>query len=114
MSALFVAVTMLLGCAEAPVYKNITGVTVHTQTASGTSRKALEGKQLQDAIDCLYKTTNIEEGQASEELLGSIYILEVRDAFGDRMFELYTDRNLKGNKGRYYENRCIYGVLEER
>ncbi len=114
MSVLFVALTMLLGCTEAPVYQDITGVTIHTQTAAGTARKPLEGKKLQEAVRCLYSTTNIEESQASEDLLGSIYILEVKDKFGDRMFELYTDRNLKGNKGRYYENTCIYSVLEGR
>jgi hypothetical protein len=109
---MFVALTLLFGCTEAPVYQNITGVTIHTQTAAGTSRKAIEGKKLQEAIRCLYNTENIEESQASDELLGSIYILEVKDQFGDRMFELYTNENLKGNKGRYYRNTCIYGVLE--
>jgi len=112
MSAMFVALTFLLGCAEAPVYQNITGVTIHTQTASGTSRKPVEGKKLVEAARCLYTTENIDQSQASDELLGSIYILEVKDQFGDRMFEMFTSENLKGNKGRYYRNTCIYGVLE--
>jgi len=114
MSTLFVALTLLFGCTEAPVYQNITGVTIHTQTAAGTSRKALEGKKLKAAVNCLYSTQNIQESEASDELLGSIYILEVKDQFGDRMFELYTNENLKGNKGRFYRNSCIYGVLEGR
>lgn len=114
MSAMFVALTLLFGCTEAPVYKGITGVTIHTQTAAGTARKPLDGKRLKQAVACLYNTQNIQEGEASEDLLGSIYILEVRDDFGDRMFELFTNENLKGNKGRYYRNTCIYGVLEQR
>lgn len=114
MSTLFVALTLLFGCTEAPVYQNITGVTIHTQDSAGTSRKSLEGKQLKAAVACLYDTQNIEPEQASEQLLGSIYIIEVKDQFGDRMFELFTNENLKGNKGRYYQNKCIYGVLEGR
>ncbi len=113
MSGMFFALSLLFGCTEAPVYKNITGVTIHTQTAAGTSRRPVEGKKLTDAARCLYGTENIDESEASDELLGSIYILEVKDQFGDRMFELFTNENLKGNKGRYYRNTCIYGILQE-
>jgi len=112
MSTLFLAWNLLVGCSEAPVYQDITGITMHTQTAAGTARRSLEGRMFQQARACLYRTEGIEASQASEQLLGSIYILEVKDKYGDRMFELYTDQNMKGNKGRYYRNNCIYPILE--
>ena len=40
-------------------------------------------------------------------------LLEIKDNRGIRNFELYTDVNLKGNKGKYYENRCILKIINK-
>jgi len=111
MLALATVLMLLSGCGETVTYRGISGIIIHHQTAGGTSKKELSGEKLQEAADCLYTTRTISQDESSKELLGTIYLIEVRDRFGDRMFEMYTDRNFKGNKGKYYENRCIYKII---
>lgn len=115
MFALTTALSMMLGCSVAPVYQDISAVTIHTQTSAGTARRELSGKKLEAAARCLYSTTVTERTDESEEdLLGSIFILEVKDRLGDRMFELYATEYMKGNKGKFYRNDCIYEILQQR
>jgi hypothetical protein len=65
--------------------------------------------------NCLNTTVSASATDApEEELLGSIFILEVKDRLGDRMFELYSARHMKGNKGKYYRNDCIYELLQSK
>jgi len=112
MIVLAAALTLLTGCGESATYQGISGVTIHHQTAGGTSRKELKGDKLAEASACLYSTRTIPQEESSKELLATIYLIEVKDRLGDRMFEMYTDRNFKGNKGKYYENRCIYRIIQ--
>ena len=109
-SALF---TLLAGCGEAQTYSGISAVTVHKQTAQGTSRTALEGAELDAVIDCLYTTQEVPLPENLDDLLGSIVIIEVRDNMGDRMFELYSQKHLKGNKGKYYRSECLYPIISD-
>ncbi|MEQ1505685.1 MAG: hypothetical protein ABMB14_25855 [Myxococcota bacterium] len=102
-----------VGCTSAPVYNTITEVTVHLQTPGGTSRKALEGDQLERAKNCLYSTVEIDREESKSELIQEILLIEVKDRYGDRMFEFYTDENFKGNKGKYYQNHCMYHVIRQ-
>ena len=106
--------TVLVGCNKPPVYQNITSVTVHTQTGmSGVTKNELAGEELQEAVECLYQTEEIREQDSSAELLQAIILLQVTDRLGNRMFELYTNKNFKGNKGKYYRNNCIYGLIRK-
>jgi hypothetical protein len=99
-------------CTSAPVYSNITEVVVRLQTPSGTSKETLAGDKLEKAKNCLYDTTEISREESKTELLQEIVLIEVKDRLGDRMFEFYTDENFKGNKGKYYRNRCMYRLLK--
>ncbi len=112
MLVLATALSLLTGCGESATYQGISGVTIHHQTSGGTSKQELSGDDLAEAMACLYTTRAIEQEEASSDLLATIYLIEVKDRLGDRMFELYTNRNLKGNKGKYYENRCIYKFIK--
>lgn len=102
----------LWGCTQPPVYNGITEVIVHKQTAGGTNKETLEGERFDKATRCLYTTTEIPADQSKQELLQEILLIQVKDRLGDRMFEFYTDVNLKGNKGKYYYNDCIYRVIK--
>ncbi len=64
-------------------------------------------------VKCLKTTTEISEGQTMRELLTTTYLLEISDNRGDRSFELYTRHNMKGNKGKYYVNKCAYDLIQE-
>jgi hypothetical protein len=99
-----------VGCSDPPIFSQIEGITVISQTPGGTSNLVLEGEPLLKATDCLYRTEEIEQAESKTELLQEILLLEVKDRLGDRMFEMYTDENLKGNK-KYFRNRCIFKTI---
>jgi hypothetical protein len=103
--------TALWGCAPPPVYDQISGIIVHTQTADGTDKRELSGDTLARAARCLASTEEISQAQSNPELIEAVILLQVKDRFGDRMFEFYTTENFKGNKGKYYKNNCIYTVI---
>jgi hypothetical protein len=112
MSTLVLAIlTALTGCSKPPVYNGIASITVHTQDARGTSQVELTGEKLDKARKCLMRTEEITQDEGSSELLQSIIMIQVKDRIGDRMFELYTNENFKGNKGKYYRNPCIYTII---
>ena len=102
-----------VACSAPPIFTEVASVTVITQTPGGTSKADLEGEALAKAKDCLYRTEEIEQSESKAELLQEILLLEVKDRLGDRMFEMYTDENLKGNK-KYYRNTCIHKVIRSR
>jgi hypothetical protein len=101
----------LTACVSPPVFNGIEEVIVHKQTAAGTHKEKLEGEKFQKASNCLYSTTEVTAADSKQELLQEILILQVKDRLGDRMFELYTDENLKGNKGQYFRNSCVYKII---
>ena len=105
---------LLFGCGTAPTFKGISGVTVQAVSVNGLKRTTLEQTGLKKAIECLYTTSKV-DAQASEsrQLLDVTFLVQVKDNYGDRNFELYTDRHMKGNKGNYYENQCIHQIIEE-
>jgi hypothetical protein len=112
MSTLVLAIlTSLSGCTSPPVYNGIANITVHTQDSRGTKQEELSGDRLDKARACLYRTEEVGQDEASAELLQSIIMIQVKDRLGDRMFELYTNENFKGNKGKYYRNSCIYSII---
>jgi len=103
----------LAACTKPPVYNSIKGITVHEQTGtSGTNRTELTGEQLLAAANCLYSTAEIPQEESDEAFLNGMILLEVKDRLGDRMFELYTKQNFKGNHGKYYRNSCIYKIIQ--
>lgn len=112
MTLLTTALMLMLGCSQAPTFQGIRGVTIHHQTAGGTSKQVLGADDLHTAIQCLYTTTEIDQAESDDQLLQTIYLVEVSDRLGDRMFELYSMQNMKGNKGKYYQNRCIYKIIK--
>jgi hypothetical protein len=101
------------GCSAAPVFNTITEVVVHLQTPGGTSKETLTGDKLEQSKSCLYQTEEIDREESKSELLQEIVLIEVKDRYGDRMFEFYTDENLKGNKGKYYRNKCMWRLLKK-
>jgi hypothetical protein len=110
---MFVGLSLLLtACSTPPTFTQIGAVTVMVQTPGGTSKVQLEGEQLEAAKACLYATEEIQQEESKSELLQEILLLQVQDRYGDRMFELYTDENFKGNK-KYYRNSCIFKVIKQ-
>lgn len=110
---LVLGLSSLVGCEKPPIYNEISKVIVHSQTgASGTQKTELRGEKFDQAVQCLYRTQEITAEDAKQELLQAIVVLQVVDRIGDRMFELYTTENFKGNKGKYYKNDCIYHVIQ--
>lgn len=105
--------TALVGCTDPPVFNGITEVLIHTQTANGVKKDALEGEKLDRAKRCLYTTAEIQKGEAKPEVIQEVLLVEVKDRLGDRMFELYTDENFTGNKGKYYRNNCMYRIIKQ-
>jgi hypothetical protein len=103
--------TSLWGCTPPPVYNQITKIIIHTQTAGGTNKKELTGDALDRAAKCMYQTEEIGQAASNPDLLQAVILLQVEDRNGDRMFEFYTNENFKGNKGKYYRNNCIYGII---
>lgn len=103
---------LFLGCQAAPTFQGISGVTIQAVSVNGLKRTTLEQTGLREAINCLYATTDVEAGaSASRLLLDVTYLIQVEDNYGNRNFELYTDRHMKGNKGHYYENLCIHEII---
>jgi hypothetical protein len=111
---LVASLASVVGCTASPVYNTIGGVIVHSQSPGGTSKDELVGERLENARNCLYTTEEIENSEAKQELLQEILLVQVKDRYGDRMFEFYTDENFKGNKGKYYRNRCLYKIIKNR
>lgn len=106
--------TLFAGCTKPPVYDGITKVVFHHQTSQGTARTELEGEQLEQAVACLNSTTEVGfDENSQEEPLQAIYLLQVMDRNGDRMFELLTGSMFKGNKGKYYRNTCILKIVRD-
>lgn len=112
LAPLLLALPAFLGCEKPPIYNGITSVLVHNQTARGVTKTELTGDKLAKATRCLYRTEEITPEVASEDFLSTIILLQVRDKLGDRMFELYTSENLKGDKG-FYKNNCIYSIIND-
>ena len=71
---------------------------------------------MRDTSECLLKTRLIssEDSDMGERpLLQEPMFIMVRDNSGVRNFELFTDRHLKGNKGQYYVNTCLYNLIQK-
>lgn len=100
------------GCASPPVFDTITTVTVRSQSPGGLETRALEGSQLEDARACLQETVEISFDVVKKEVIQDILMIQIKDRLGDRMFEFFTDENFKGNKGKYYRNRCLYRIIK--
>lgn len=111
---LVAALASAVGCTTSPVYNSITGVIVHTQTPGGTSKDELAGDRLEKAKSCLYQTVEIQNSDSKPDLLQEILLIQVKDRYGDRMFEFYTDENFKGNKGKYYRSTCMFKVIKSK
>lgn len=104
----------LTGCATPPVFLGITEITLNTQTATGIHKVAIDGDKLKDATACLEgSTVEISPEEQSQEVLQEILLMGVKDRLGDRMFELTTNSNFSGNKGKFYRNDCIYRILKK-
>lgn len=104
----------LQGCATPPVFLGVTDVSLNTQTASGIHRVVLEGDRLTEARTCLEtQTMEISPDAQSQEVLQEILLMGVKDKLGDRMFELTTTTNFSGNKGKFYQNPCIYRIIRK-
>jgi hypothetical protein len=103
-----------LGCTTSPTYNSISTVIVHSQTPGGTSKDELSGERLEKAKNCLYQTQEIDNSESKPELLQEILLIQVKDRYGDRMFEFYTDENFKGNKGKYYRSSCMYKIIKSK
>lgn len=101
----------LTACASGPVFSGIHEVKVRHIGTGGLVQKSLTPDEAKRLTACLYNTREIAEEQALRDLLQTTYLLEISDSKGDRSFELYTMENLKGNKGKYYHNRCVYTII---
>lgn len=100
----------LLGCGEQKAFNGITSVQVRQIGSEGLQEQYYEGEELNRLTACLYKSEEIPKDEG-KQLLQSTYLIQVKDKNGERSFELYTESNMKGNKGKYYKNTCIYGLV---
>lgn len=107
--------SILLGCSTGPLFENIQGIEVQVVSPNGLKRTNLEQGALQEGIRCLDSSTVQVDQKATEtrQLLQTTYLILVHDAKGTRNFEMITDQHMKGNKERYYQNPCIYGVVKK-
>lgn len=110
-SLLAAGLAVLTACGEPPPFAGITSVKVRHIGESGLKETVFEGKKQQAIQACLYSSVEVPEEATLRDLLQTTYLIEVSDSNGDRSFELYTQKNLKGNKGRYYVNDCIYKMI---
>ena len=114
LSCSIAAVTLLLagtlGCAEDKAFNGISDVQVRQISAEGLQERTFVGEDLNRLKNCLYKSDVIPQDEG-KQLLQSTYLIQVTDRNGERSFELYTESNMKGNKGKYYRNNCVYGLV---
>lgn len=113
LTALAIGLSSLTACGGGPVFARINEVKVRHIGPSGLTETTLEQAEHQAMVKCLKQTKEIDEGQAKRDLLQTTYLLEISDNRGDRSFELYTRHNMKGNKGKYYVNKCAYDIIQE-
>ncbi len=107
-----VLVAFLAGCTGGgPAFKDVTKVSVRHIASRGLTERDFSARELDSVSKCLYQTETIDASEAQQELLPTTYLVEVTDKGGMRSFELYTKTNLKGNKGQYYRNNCIHGLI---
>ena len=107
---------ILTGCTGGPLFTNIQGVSVQRISRDGLKHTELDQTGLRDTSDCLYRTASVgsdDSGMAQRPLLQEPMFIMVRDNSGVRNFELFTDRHLKGNKGKYYVNPCLYDLIQK-
>lgn len=103
---------LLAACSSGPTFSNIQSVKVTRVGGDGLQTVELDATHMRRALDCLYTTVEVGSNDADGTmLLQDVYLLEVQDAAGIRSFELYTARHLKGNKGKYYRNGCLYDII---
>ena len=113
-AGLMVGTLGLTACASGPVFSGITKVQVrHIGSSEGLTETEFDAKSQKKLIDCLYDTREVTEPETARELLQTTYLLVITDKAGDRNFELYTARNLKGNKGKYYANTCVLPIVRD-
>lgn len=104
---------LLASCQAGPTFAEIQSLKVTRVGSDGLHNVSLTATGQRQAIDCLYQTSEVPAEDAEGEiLLQDVYLVEIRDAAGIRSFELYTGNHLKGNKGKYYRNGCIYGIIK--
>lgn len=110
----FATLLSLGGCLpEGPLFAGITKVKAKQVTVDGTKTVDFGDVIIRKVANCLYQSVEVSSGDAAENLLPEVYLVDVTDNAGTRTFELYTRENLKGNKGKYYRNRCLYGLIQE-
>jgi len=103
----------LFGCVQQPLFANIETVEIQEVNVSGLRKSSLEQTGLKRARECLMTTTEVDqEAAVNRALLRNTFLILVADKRGDQTFELYTDQHMKGNAGRYYENKCIYELIQ--
>lgn len=114
-AGLIVGTLALTGCMSGPVFNGITKVQVrHIGSSEGLTETEFDAKTQKKLIECLANgTREVTEVETARELLQTTYLLVITDRAGDRNFELYTARNLKGNKGKYYANTCIFPIIRD-
>ena len=110
-AALLVGHVALVGCGSDQVFTSINSVKVQRIGPNGLEEKFFEGQDAVKLKNCLYKSAEIPEDEG-KELLQATFLIQVKDNAGERSFELYTASNLKGNKGKYYSNDCIYALVQ--
>lgn len=104
---------LLTGCQQGPTFLNIESVKVQRVGSDGLHGVELSITEQRKLVECLYGTREVNPANAEDEiLLQDVYLVEIKDKAGIRSFELYTANHLKGNKGKYYRNGCLYPLIK--
>ena len=104
---------LMLGCSANEAFSGIQSVKIRHNGSRGLETATMTSRQHDQLVQCLYQTMPLEDDSTAElELLPSTYLVQVKDNKGDRLFELYTKSNLKGNRGKYYQNLCLHPLVK--
>lgn len=111
-SLLASGLTLTVGCKSDVTFQGIENVKVRHIGPNGLTEKEFTDREKEELKKCLYTSRQVQEKETLRELLPTTYLIEVSDNLGDRSFELYTAKNLTGNKGQYFVNDCIHGLIQ--
>ncbi len=95
-----------------PVFRDVTKTTVKHIGSRGLTERTFSSREGLAVAECLATTKQIDAEPQDLELLPTTYLIEVHDREGVRSFELYTKTHLKGNKGKYFTNNCLFGHIQ--
>ena len=110
---LWLALWSSLGCVvqSGPSLEQARGLTIRQVTEHGLKSLDITRQQRDTMTRCMRTTQEVGSGPSVPDPLYEPYLIEVQVPSGGMTFEMYTPTHLKGNKGKHYQNGCMYDLL---